>query len=168
MTDDLDELLPAATHEAGHAVIGRALHFVCEGASISASGAGRATVHKRFRDGCAGSHASLIFSALVISVSGAAAERELLGRDDADIPDEGDRARQASLLRLLDRPDALALAEREAARLVHQHRGRIERVARALMAAGTLSGREIDSLIAQPTRPDPEPDRAAVREGVSP
>jgi len=162
-----EDLWAVCLHESAHACAGRALHLDCGGASIGMNGAGRATVHKRFCAGCAGSHATLLFAALVVSLSGAIGERLLLGVED--VPDHDDRKRQAALLRLLDRPDdALALAQREAVALVHGHAPRILRVAEALRRAGSLSGPEIDALIAQPTRPDPEPDRAAVREGMSP
>jgi hypothetical protein len=155
-----------ATHEAGHAVIGRVLTLLCGSASIvgAESSLGRSvTAHEddctmewliRGKERgtpvnrwCAAAHARIM-----TCMAGREAEEVLLGRFDGG--DGGDLERITEISNaLIPGIDAAAAWDKCEARLrrmtrmlVHRHRERIARVADALLAKGRLTRRELDKL----------------------
>jgi hypothetical protein len=133
----LDRDTTISIHEAGHAVVARALALRCGGASI-ADGRGRADYQDDEAE--AGSIATII-----AHMSGAAAERVLLGSIADGIA--GDREQIVSLF------DARGLTQvqadrlwRTACALVRAHEAAIRRVAVELQRRRSLSGAEIDQI----------------------
>jgi ATP-dependent Zn protease len=150
-----------ATHEAGHAVVGRVLKLPCGHATIVADddSAGHSITgdqweilehwqeqHDKYR-----SMPVVLRARIIAFMAGAAAEKELLGvpavgagEDNRRIAFMGDDVWDTF------RDDWLrweARMRRQTARLVRKHRVKIERVAAALLKRRTLQPHEIDALI---------------------
>jgi hypothetical protein len=133
-------------HEAGHAVIARALGVPAGRASIAFDAA--LNVHGLAESGIPKRHNRRACRAsAVVSMAGAEAERHFLGVScDGD---GSDRDHIAELLEAEDDPAGIEARCRATARkLVREHSGRIKLVARMLIACGELSGRELDRLYA--------------------
>jgi len=153
-----------ATHEAGHGVIARVLTLMCGGATIRTGAldddgrpcSGRTDIglhpecdtewrrRGKVRGANAARHAKII-----AVMAGAEAEVELLGGQDDERGDLGDRIQIDSLLRRSDYPtealDRIEARLRAMARmLVRRHRDRIQRVAEALEEHEHLPSRDID------------------------
>ncbi len=150
-----------AIHEAGHAVIGRAMTMVCGGATIvpndDLEADGNAVVadadaairqwemREKFRD-----HTSAVRGRIITVQSGHEAEAEILGVATSN--DEDDCECAEAMIEdagFPDGSDALALTRlrRFARQLVRQHRADIERVAAALLEREALTGEEIDAML---------------------
>lgn len=150
-----------AIHEAGHAVIGRAVALPCGGATIVPNGDlgsyGAATVgsaddawhqwqlREKFRD-----YLSAVRARIITVQAGHEAEAEILGLAIGN--DDDDREVAAACAEDLgvpvEREDAVVDRLRRAARqFVRRHRTDIERVAAALEERSTLTGEEIDALL---------------------
>lgn len=154
----MSERCHVAVHEAGHAVIGRALSMVCGGATIAVdkASAGHSVtaephviivqweLREKFRD-----EASAFRGRMMTFMAGAEAEREILGKcTGGDGDDCYQVALMASEIVREERREALeARLRRMTRQLVRRHRARIERVAAVLMERETLSGKEIDALL---------------------
>ncbi len=158
----LDDPGSTAIHEAGHAVIGRALGLTC----------GSATIVPNEAEGEAGHHIvarpdriqydwdkrgkyresdSVFIGRILTFMAGAEAETELVGRCAGG---DGDDRREIEWM-----ADSIGLSDeqweryeprmrRHTRRLVRKHRSKIERVAGTLEERGTLQAQEIDLLMA--------------------
>ena len=159
-------LYRTAIHEAGHAVIGRAVTMACGGASIVPDdslgrdgSAGHAVVasvdaswraweeREKFR-----LYTSAVRGRIITVQSGREAEAEILGPSLAwDDDDDDHRVAEALAedlsIRPEDEPAALARLRRAARQLVRRHRADIETIAGMLMERGTLTGEEIDAAL---------------------
>jgi hypothetical protein len=145
-----------AVHEAGHAVIGIRLGFVCQWASI------RSFTHRGetsmilgvARDGrriWPKDHARLIFNRLLQGMAGDVAEIEILGYSSrGDICDRYEL--QKVIRHLCDIPSAEQQLRRLTRDLVRQHRDDIERVAELLEKRKHLSGTHIDAVLGLPRK----------------
>lgn len=150
-----------AIHEAGHAVVGRAVTLPCGEATIVPSdplgSSGNAIVatadmawrewelREKFRD-----YASACRARILAAMAGHEAEAVILC--SAECCDEVDRAISAAEMTDLGIPDgreaAVEARLRQATRqLVRRHRADIERVAAALLERETLTGPEIDAML---------------------
>ena len=145
MTTGLDDLrVEVALHEAGHAVIARVVGLAGNKATIVARGNIMGTAWWKQDDG--------VKSVLAI-LAGRAATEVILGY----ATDEGCEGDDEKVMKLLTtdwrepwyarkvRDDLL----RECRKLIRKHRGAIEAVAHELLDRETLSGWEIDQIIAQ-------------------
>ena len=156
-----------AIHEAGHAVVGRALGMSCGHVTIEADddSAGHHIVadpwqimfeweqRDRYRD------ASVVFHGRIMTfMAGALAETEFFGISQGG---DGDDQWQVALMaeagaRITkisgewdsDRDRQLARLRSRAAYIVHRHRLRIERVAAALLERRSLTADEVDTILA--------------------
>lgn len=153
-----------AIHEAGHAVIGRALTMLCGGATIrvdeEAGEAGHAITEDPFQIMAAWEErekwrefGSVWTGRILTFMAGAEAEREILGGcQGEDGETDGDDRYQIALM-FHDSADEAehvrleARLRRFARQLVRRHRADIERVAAALEERETLTGEEIDALL---------------------
>ena len=149
-----------ATHEAGHAVIGRVLTLLCGGGTIvpdyEAGEAGSAITHDPWV--CLGEwhrrakmrHSNAIWHARIITfMAGAEAEVELLGATQTG--DDDDRYQIELMAEELDCDPSEWVRWEARLRtmtrmLIRRHRDRIEKVAGALIAKRTLTSRQIDRL----------------------
>jgi hypothetical protein len=152
-----------AVHEAGHAVIGRALNMVCGEVTIAPDNesAGRAVTadlcdiavdwrrQGRFRgDG----ESAILRGRVMAFMAGAEAETAIIG----DCPGGDDAGRREVALMLeklaapLDRPALERQLRRWTGALCRRHAGRIRLLARALMREPTLSDPEVRMLIGVP------------------
>lgn len=162
-----------AIHEAGHAVIGRALGLVCGEVTIVPNfeerEAGYSIVSEpdettdaweiqgRFRD-----NRTVLVARLLHAMAGAEAEIEILGRCEGGVG--ADRREVDRILNDIGYPETTGDAQadmeryeqrfrRHCRRLVRHHRDRIETVASMLLERRTIPGDELDDMI-QPYRPD--------------
>jgi hypothetical protein len=166
-----------ATHEAGHAVIGRLLGLRC----------GSATIIPNYKEGSAGHaispdphisiaeweargrwrYVSMFRAAMMMLMAGREAEIECLGycqggdeRDQYEIACHIDEAEPPAVCSGPDENrDRFEARLRTRTRgLVRRHRGLIELVAKALLERKKLSGRQIDAIVKTrvrlPTRVD--------------
>lgn len=151
-----NSLHATAIHEAGHAVIGRALKLVCGYATIQADhdSAGNGVIAdpwliysqwdaaERYRD-----IASVFRGRIMAFMAGAEAEIEILGNSQGG--DGDDRTQCAYMAQELNVDDIyLQRLRRHTRRLVKHHRQKIELVASELLTRQKLSDLEIDELIA--------------------
>jgi ATP-dependent Zn protease len=150
-----------ATHEAGHAVIGRVLTLLCGGATIvpdyEAGEAGHAITHDPWECVTEWSrrakmrHDDAVWHARIITfMAGTVAEQVLLGAAQAG--DGDDRYQIELMAEELDSDPAEWVRVEARLRamtrmLVRRHRDRIERVADALIAKSRLTERQIDKLV---------------------
>ena len=158
--DGVNDPRHVATHEAGHAVIGRVLTLLCGGATIvpdfKAGEAGHAITDDPWecrsewdRRGKVRHDNAVWHGRIIAFMAGAEAEQLLLG---ATLGGDGDDRYQIELMaRELDcDPDEWIRLEarlRAMTRmLIRRHRNRISGVADALIAKGKLTGRQIDKL----------------------
>jgi hypothetical protein len=157
-----------AIHEAGHAVIARILRLPCGDATIKPDH--ESAGHNLIADPYAvvqrwegevpgkgarphGTYDSAVLARILAFMAGRAAEEEIIG---ACLGGDSDDKRQIGLMldelpreRLSPSPEHYEKRLRSlACGLVRRHRGRIERVAAALMRKGSLTGDEIDALVA--------------------
>ena len=151
-------LKATAYHEAGHAVIGRALGLVCGHVTIVQDGdsSGHALIDDpyaiQYQWECRGKFRDLgsVFRGRIIALqAGAEAEREFGFTPKGDFHDKAEIARMLDV-RWLPEPDGTDRYEarlRSRARgLVRRHKAKIERVALALLKQGTLSPDEVEDL----------------------
>jgi ATP-dependent Zn protease len=136
-TSDGDRRLEVAVHEAGHAVISRLVGLPSGPATI---------VDDRARSHCIDDND---LRSLLTCLAGRAAVRVILGYDT----DRGCEADDRKVARLLQ-AHGFTIAKRtsllgECRQLVRRHRGAVEAVARTLLDRETLSGWEIDQIIAR-------------------
>jgi len=171
-----------AVHEAGHAVIGRALGLLCGQASVVADGdsaghsiaAGPYEVAQRWEDrGKYRDHASVLLGRLIYLVAGAEAEELIVGTcaggDGSDRQDCYETLTQFHLPPV-DPDDAAAVDQyfgrlrRHTRALVRRHENTIRAVAETLQKRGTLSADELDAMMPFPPRPEPvfDPMRAVL------
>jgi ATP-dependent Zn protease len=143
-----------ATHEAGHAVIGRVLTLLCEGATIRPDYAAGAAGHAVTEDPLAcesewyrrckfRSNGAVYRARIITYMAGAEAEVALLGATNGG--DGSDRHQINLMVECLDRCD-LDMLRRMTRTLVCRHRRRIDRVATALLKRKTLTRKQIDKL----------------------
>jgi hypothetical protein len=153
-----------AIHEAAHAVIGRVLGLPCGAVSVRGSEDGKELGHavvvdpvRVWRRGD-GARRPMVEASCACLYAGAEAERVILGLEATG--DESDRDRATSLIRIVGvrgasgvQDDAWHRYEAKlrgrAAAFVAKHRATIERVAASLLARGSLSGREVNAIMAQ-------------------
>jgi ATP-dependent Zn protease len=149
MTTGLDELrVEVALHEAGHAVIARVVGLAGSKATIAPRGNIMGTAWWKNDDG--------VKSVLAI-LAGRAATEVILGH----ATDEGCEGDDETVMKLLTTDNGHILREewyarkirddllRECRKLIRQHRGAIEAVAHELLDRETLSGWEIDEIVAR-------------------
>jgi ATP-dependent Zn protease len=156
----LNDPRQTAIHEAGHAVIARVLTLDCGGATIKPDhdSAAHAITNDPWacifaweQRGKVRNNQDAVWHARIMSfMAGAEAEVVLLGSAQGDdgedryqidlMADQLDNIELADWIRLEARLRALTRA------LIRRHRKRIERVAEALLAKGSLSGKAIDEL----------------------
>ena len=152
-----------AVHEAGHAVIGRALTMTCGWATIAADddSAGHSITadpnlilfewdrRGKWRGTADGGMRSVFVGRILTFMAGAEAEAEILGSSQGG--DADDRYQIALMLCEIEpeaRHEATEGRLRRAARgLVRRHRADIERVADALMTREAMTGEEIDAML---------------------
>ena len=146
-TSDEDRRLEIALHEAGHAVISRVVGLVGSKATIVPTATSGGTAWWRHDNG---------IKSVLACLAGRAATEVILGH----ATDEGCRFDDETAMRLLttgngdvEREDWYARKVREdllreCRKLVRQHRGAIEAVAHEPLDRETLSGWEIDRIIA--------------------
>jgi ATP-dependent Zn protease len=151
-----------AYHEAGHAVVGRALTLVCGEATIKRDYKSRtagvsicadpyACLYEWERRGKARYSQNAVWIARTIAfMAGAEAQVELLGTPRSRIGDVDDRYQIVLMLEEIapanwDRYEARVRAMTRM--LVRRHKARIERVAKALLAKTTLSAEEFHKLV---------------------
>jgi ATP-dependent Zn protease len=178
-----------AIHEAGHAVIGRALGLPCGRATIKPDyddgSAGHGIIHSpdeiqrlwwKFEDIAHRTEAAAFRARILAYMAGCEAEKMCLGR--SRVGDADDR-RQINLMfdSLLPRDaDIVRIAQRMRAttrHLVRRHRATIERVAALLLQHRNLSPAQIDrampksrgALRARRARVARQADEAAARRG---
>jgi ATP-dependent Zn protease len=149
-----------AYHEAWHAVVGRVLTLVCEGASIKEdlfagySGiADPSECEDEWRKRGKRRHSlgnPVLHARIITFMAGAEAEVFLLGSTQGG--DGNDRSQIKLMAEELSR-DPLHWDKREARlramtrMLVRRHKDRIERVANALLTKETISAKQIDKLV---------------------
>lgn len=179
MTRSLNHLRHTATHEAGHAVIGRVLALSCGGATIrpdyKARTAGIAIIEESYtcdaaweeRGKICGSIDAVWHAKIMSSMAGAEAEIILLGATQGG--DSDDRCQIERLAEELSNSSAWPWERIEGRlramtrMLVRRHRALIERLAAALLKKKTLSGAAIDKLIGRSIN-DVRPNLASVLE----
>jgi hypothetical protein len=149
--------LEISVHEAAHAVLSRKLckrgggAWLLDGADVVLRIKSGEVRHAR-ADGLAVTSAEGRDDDLVlVELAGAAAEIELLGVAAPAGCDADFAAADARIAQMGVFPDVDAarryLLHGEARALVHKHRRKIRRVAKALRRRGTLTGEQIDELI---------------------
>jgi ATP-dependent Zn protease len=156
-----------AIHEAGHAVIGRVLGMLCGDTTIvpDDDSGGHGIIHDPDdiddawkRQGRYRNFSSVYVGRIMSFMAGAEAEIEILGEYQG--ADEDDRHQIARMMmsRWLHIPgydeDRDGSAERFEARLrartrglVRRHRGKIERIAAALLVRRTLTAEEVEAVL---------------------
>jgi hypothetical protein len=154
------QLKHTAYHEAGHAVIGRALTLHCGRATIKPDydkgEAGHAITHDPYdclyewekRGHVRDSRDAVYHARIMTYMAGAEAELVLLG--SKAIGDGDDRCQIELMAKELHDTDWNKLESRLRAMtrmLVQRHRARIERVAKALLARTSLSAKALDKLV---------------------
>jgi hypothetical protein len=132
-----------ALHEAGHAVVARALALHCGGASV-ADDHGRTTYQDTTDNSIA---------VLVATMSGAAAEHVLIGNIGNGIAGDQERVRVLTDARGMSQ-DAIDRLWRVACLLVKVHETDIRVLAVELVRRRQLSGEQIDALAWPRGRPD--------------
>jgi hypothetical protein len=153
-----------AIHEAGHAVIARVLTLACGHASIHADedSSGHAITYDPYRilreweyRGKIRGNNAVWHGRIIALMAGAEAEREILGHHKGGDGTHGgigtDRYEIALMAEEIVDSDQFwqRLEPRLRAitrSLVRRHRGRVERVAEALLQKGRLSSKELDDL----------------------
>ncbi|MDO9416219.1 hypothetical protein [Pararhizobium sp.] len=144
-------------HEAGHAVVGRALGMACGHVTIvkDDDSAGHSITDDpyfilqawedagRYRD-----FSSVMTGRIMAYMAGAEAETVILGFSRGG---DGDDREQAMLMAEDMGKDEtfLSRARRQTRRVVRRHRAAIEAVAAELLASGTLQALEVDRLFEQ-------------------
>jgi hypothetical protein len=136
-----------ATHEAGHAVVGRVLMLKCGGASIQAD---HESVAEREKRGKVRVDFAVWHGRIITYMAGAESEVALLG---STLGGDGDDRRQIDLMseELTNSDEKWERIEPRlramTRQLVRRHRGLIVRVAEELLAKGKLTGRQLDKLV---------------------
>ena len=153
-----------AVHEAGHAIVGRALGLSCGKVTIEPEDMWRVVWSasgqlEQVRDGVLEAHAEiwrrwyperdasrqeLDHAYVTMSLAGAEAERVIFGNIEPDC--------NAGDLRITNRvigdnPALLAKLRKKARSLVRKNRSDIERVAKSLLHRGTLFSMQVDRLL---------------------
>lgn len=151
-----------AYHEASHAVVGRVLTLLCDGATIKPNYRDRTAGHSICHDPWACIYAwekrgkvrepDAVWHARIITyMAGAEGEEELLGSTHGG--DGDDRTQIELMAEEISTRDPLLWDNREARlrtmtrMLVRRHRVLIERVAKALLRQTTIGGKQLDRLI---------------------
>jgi hypothetical protein len=163
MTNHLNDPWHTAVHEAGHAVIARVLRLRCgevtiepnedEGyAGYSHTGDPWATVDDWERAGRYRDHdVEQAYRGYILTLmAGAEAEIEICGSTESTDHDDRrwiENAAVSEAFKNDEWPRYEPRMRRQARRLVHKHRDKIERVATVLLKRGTLAKDEIDELI---------------------
>ncbi len=143
-----DEHARACYHEAGHAVIARALGFRCGHVWASANGEGRSmTFDARFNAPTPAERLARV----VVSAAGPESEILFCGSTRGH---EGDLIRAHDWLRRIgqdeaDRAEMLETARARARGLVRLHAPKIARVGWRLLSAGRLSSEAVDALVSR-------------------
>jgi ATP-dependent Zn protease len=154
-----NRLKATAYHEASHAVIARVLTLACDSATIEpdADSAGHSICHDPWaciyqweKRGKVRGDTAVWHARIIAFMAGGEAEAELLG---LTAPGDGEDRRQIEQMAEqfgLDegRRNKVETRLRAMTRiLIRRHKGRIERVAKALLARTTLSADELDNLV---------------------
>jgi hypothetical protein len=143
---------PAAVHEAGHVVVAVALGMRATGVRLDDNGGGAVRTDPSAMFILRLPYLEMFRRRIMVGMAGGEAECELCGKLEPET-DNGDRENVMRLLAVVPILGAeLSLLRHRARTLVRRHRPSIEALAAVLRERGSLSGREIERLLASSGR----------------